>query len=74
MAVTRVNCPVCKQQITADIDQLFDVAQDPTAKQRLLSGTFNLVRCPHCGYEGPITTPIVYHDPDKELLLTSWDR
>jgi len=30
----------------------------------------NLVACPHCGYQGPYPTPIVYHDPDNELLLT----
>lgn len=54
----------------ADIQQLFDVAQDPRAKQAILSGMFNLVQCPHCGYQGNLATPIVYHDPDKELLLT----
>jgi translation initiation factor 2 gamma subunit (eIF-2gamma) len=28
------------------------------------------VQCPHCGYRGQVPTPIVYHDPEKELLLT----
>src|SRR5687767_15273042 len=27
-------------------------------------------RCPHCGYQGRLATPVVYHDNDKELLLT----
>ena len=54
----------------ADIDQLFDVGQDPTAKQKILSGSFNLAACPSCGYRGMIATPLVYHDPNKELLLT----
>jgi NTP pyrophosphatase (non-canonical NTP hydrolase) len=66
----QINCPRCRQPIVADIDRLFDVNQDPRAKQKLLSGGFNLVRCPHCGYEGPASVPIVYHDPEKELLLT----
>jgi hypothetical protein len=70
MAKTRVNCPNCRQPIVADIDQLFDVAKDPSAKQRLLSGSFNMVKCPNCGYQGGLATPIVYHDPQKELLLT----
>jgi hypothetical protein len=56
--------------VAADIDQLFDLAADPAAKQRLLSGAFNLINCPHCGYQGQVSTPLVYHDPDKELLLT----
>jgi CpXC protein len=70
MPTTRINCPNCRQPISADIEQLFDVAQDPSAKQRLLSGATNMARCPHCGYQGVIATPMVYHDPSKELLLT----
>jgi hypothetical protein len=54
----------------ADLEQLFDVGQDPTAKQKILSGSFNLAACPSCGYRGMIATPLVYHDPNKELLLT----
>lgn len=56
--------------IPANIEQLFDVTQDPQAKQRLLGGVSNTARCPHCGYQGRLATPIVYHDADKELLLT----
>ena len=36
----------------------------------MLGGVSNMARCPHCGYEGQLATPIVYHDADKELLLT----
>jgi len=70
MPRTQVSCPNCRSPITADIDQLFDVNQDSTAKQRFLSGAFNIVQCPVCGYQGSLATPLVYHDPDKELLLT----
>jgi hypothetical protein len=54
----------------ADIQQLFDVAEDPSAKSKLLSGVANFVQCQVCGYQGSLATPIVYHDPEKELLLT----
>jgi len=56
--------------ITANVEQLFDVSSDPGAKQRLLGGVSNVAHCPYCGYEGRLATPIVYHDADKELLLT----
>jgi hypothetical protein len=49
---------------------LFDMNTDPSAKQKLLSRSTNNARCQACGYEGMISSPIVYHDPDKELLLT----
>jgi len=70
MPKTRINCPNCRQPILADIDQLFDVGIDPTAKQKILSGAFNIASCPNCGYKDRIPTPLVYHDPDKSLLLT----
>jgi len=56
--------------IAANVEQLFDVTHDPASKQRLLSGQSNHARCPHCGYDGRLSTPIVYHDNEKELLLT----
>jgi hypothetical protein len=67
---TQINCPNCRQLIPAEIQQLFDVGIDPSAKSRLLSGQYNLAQCPHCGFNGTLGTPIVYHDPSKELLLT----
>ena len=70
MPKTQINCPNCRQPIVADIEQLFDVSEDPSAKQRLLSGAFNIAQCPHCGFQGNLATPIVYHDLEKELLLT----
>src|SRR5512146_161025 len=70
MPQTQIACPRCHQPITANIEQLFDVTQDPQAKQRLLGGISNVARCPHSGYQGRLATPIVTHDNDKELLLT----
>ncbi|HCB01893.1 MAG TPA: hypothetical protein DEP19_05870 [Anaerolineae bacterium] len=70
MPQTQIACPRCKQLIPANVEQLFDVTADPQAKQRLLSGQSNFARCPHCGYQGRLATPVVYHDNDKELLLT----
>lgn len=70
MPQTQIACPNCRQLITANIEQLIDVTQDPQAKQRLLGGVSNMARCPHCGFQGRLATPIVYHDNAKELLLT----
>jgi hypothetical protein len=70
MPQTQIACPRCRQIIAANVEQLFDVTQDPQSKQRLLGGVSNMARCPHCGYQGRLATPIVYHDNEKELLLT----
>ncbi len=70
MPKTQTICPRCKQPIVAEVEQVFDLNTNPQAKQRLLNGTVNVARCTSCGYSGPIATPVVYHDPEKELLLT----
>jgi hypothetical protein len=70
MPKTQVSCPNCRQPVIAEIQQLFDVGADQRAKQMLLSGMYNMIQCSNCGYQGNLATPIVYHDPDKELLLT----
>ena len=70
MPMTQIACPQCRRMIQANVEQLFDVTQDPQAKQRLLAGLSNMARCPNCGFHGRLATPIVYHDAEKELLLT----
>jgi len=67
---TQIRCPKCGAPLQAAVEQLVDVTQDPAGKARLLSGSLNAIRCPACGYEGGLATPLVYHDPAKELLLT----
>ena len=70
MPKMQVNCPQCRQPLVADVQQLFDVNTDPTAKQRLLSGAYNLIQCQVCGFQGNLSTLVIYHDPEKELLLS----
>lgn len=70
MAKTRISCPKCRQPITAEVDQLIDVGADPSLKQKFLGGATNFMQCTACGYQGQISTLLVYHDPEKELLLT----
>ncbi len=67
---TQIQCPNCQSPIQASIEQLLDVGEDPSIKGRLLSGSLNRIQCPTCGYEGQIASPLIYHDPEKELLLT----
>jgi len=70
MPHTQTSCPSCKGPVLVEVQQLFDVSQDPLSKQKLLTNAVNVLNCPHCGYQGMLALPIVYHDPEKELLLT----
>jgi len=70
MARTQTSCPTCRQPVAVEIQQVFDLGKDPLAKQKILSNTSNFFQCPSCGYQGMLAVPIIYHDPDKGLLLT----
>ncbi|MEX1071839.1 MAG: CpXC domain-containing protein [Anaerolineales bacterium] len=70
MPRTQIPCPNCRQPVVAEVEQLFDVGVDAEAKQRLLSGAVNVIRCPQCRYQGNIPVPVIYHDPAKGFLFT----
>lgn len=53
----------------AQLEQVIDATRDPSAKARLLAGRVNVVTCPNCQYQSRLSTPMVYHDLNKELLL-----
>lgn len=65
-----VSCPNCKARFITPLLTIIDASENPAAKTLFLSGQANIAVCPHCGYAGILNTPLVYHDPNKELLLT----
>jgi len=65
-----VTCPSCGNRFVSPVLTIIDARQNPEAKAMFLSGRINVAACPQCGHAGLLNTPIVYHDPDKELLLT----
>lgn len=64
-----LSCPVCGAPIQVDVHNLVDVGLEPELKGLLLRGRLNAARCGNCGREGLVAAPLMYHDPDKELLL-----
>jgi hypothetical protein len=70
MTKIQTQCPNCQQPMLADLVQIVDVRENPELKQQLLGNGVNIGQCQVCGFQGQIPVPLVYHDPDKELLLT----
>jgi hypothetical protein len=68
--VAPVTCPNCKNRYTTPVLTIIDVGQNPDLKPLFLSGQVNVAVCPKCGRAGMLSSPLVYHDPDKELLFT----
>jgi hypothetical protein len=65
-----VVCPNCNHRFASPVLGIIDVGQNPEVKNLFLSGQLNIAVCPQCGHAGMLSTPIVYHDPEQELLFT----
>jgi hypothetical protein len=65
----QISCPSCKTKYTAQVQSIVDVGENPQLKAALLRGQLNVVVCPSCHVPGVVSAPLVYHDPQKELLL-----
>lgn len=65
-----IKCPNCGTNFQTPVFQLVDVGQQPELKQALLSGRLNVAVCPKCGAGGLLATPLIYHDPDKQLFFS----
>ncbi|GIV95824.1 MAG: hypothetical protein KatS3mg057_0481 [Herpetosiphonaceae bacterium] len=64
-----VQCPNCRTTFTTPIYSLIDAGKQPELKNALLSGQINVAVCPGCGAGGMLATPLIYHDPAKQLFL-----
>jgi hypothetical protein len=67
---TTIQCAQCGQPVRVTVNSLIDASQDPQAKIALLSGRLNVAVCPNCGAPNTVLTPLMYHDPSKELLVS----
>lgn len=63
-----INCPNCGTPYPTQVFSVVDAGQDPVLKTLLLSGQLNVAVCPRCGAGGPLTTPLLYHDPQHSFL------
>ncbi len=67
---TRINCPKCQTPFLAEMRTIIDVGEEPELKEEFLRGQVNYAKCPQCGAGGLLSTPLIYHDPTKELLIS----
>lgn len=66
---TLIRCTSCGSQFPANVRMIIDVSEDPQAKMLLLAGQLNNFQCPQCQNRNIVTTPLLYHDASKELLI-----
>jgi mannitol/fructose-specific phosphotransferase system IIA component (Ntr-type) len=64
-----LSCPVCGTALQVELHTMVDVGLRPELKGQVLRGRLNTVVCSCCGSEGFVAAPLLYHDPEKEVLV-----
>jgi hypothetical protein len=64
----QIQCPSCGTPFVAPVFSIVDLGANPELRQALLAGQINLAVCPKCGAGGPLSAPLMVHDPENEFL------
>lgn len=66
---TTLQCSNCGTPNQVLLRRVIDATQDPQGKAQLLNGRINAFTCQNCGTVNTVSSPLLYHDPSKELLI-----
>lgn len=64
-----LTCPSCGQLFSAEVWLVVDRQERPDLVRLILDGELNVARCPHCGAEGGINHPLLFHDGQRQQVL-----
>lgn len=64
----QVQCPSCGTPYVAPVFTIVDFGANPELLGALLGGQLNVAVCPQCGAGGPLSAPLMVHDPGHEFL------
>ena len=67
-AGVQVNCPGCGVAYTAAVFTIVDLGANPELKPMVLGGQINTAVCNACGAGGPLSVPLMVHEPEHEFL------
>lgn len=64
-----IRCPRCGQAQKTELYESINVAQQPELKTALFENRLNRVHCEACEASFRVDKPLLYHDPDRGLLV-----
>lgn len=64
----QVQCPNCGARYAVPIFTIIDLGVNPELGPALLGGQINVAMCPQCGAGGPLSAPLMVHDPGHDFL------
>jgi hypothetical protein len=66
-----LSCPSCGKAFSAEVWLLVDRQERPDLVRLIMDGELNVARCPHCGAEGGINHPLLFHDGQRRQVLVA---
>jgi len=66
---TTLQCSNCGTPNALNLRRVVDVQHDPQGKTALLNGQINQFQCQNCSTVNSVSSPLLYHDADKEMLV-----
>ncbi|MDQ7024452.1 MAG: CpXC domain-containing protein [Anaerolineae bacterium] len=66
---TMLQCSNCGTPNPVTLRRVIDVQKDSQGKNLLLNGRVNTFRCQNCETMNTVSSPLLYHDASKELLI-----
>ena len=67
--LAEVTCPRCARSFEAEVWLVVDRAERPDLVHLLMDGELNVAACPHCGAEGGLSYPLLFHDGTRGEVL-----
>lgn len=64
-----IRCPRCQQEQKVELYDSINVSQQPELKTALFENRLNRIQCESCGASFRIDKPLLYHDPDRNILI-----
>jgi len=65
---------VCGETFSAKLYDIINAQKDPKLKEELLEGNVNVVTCPRCKKRLAVDKILLFHDPDKELMVNLFPK
>ncbi len=64
-----ISCPSCGLQQEVELYEAVNVSTDPHLKDALMKNFLNRVECPDCAANFRVDMPLLYSDPEHNILI-----
>ena len=65
----RIRCPKCSVEQDVELYESVNVLTDPQLREALLKNRLNAVTCKECGFSFRVDKPVLYADPQRQMLI-----